>query len=167
MTWVTGRRGVDAARADCYPKGMSLAMTCSECWTTVPGGIKKCPRCGAAVTGAAPSMLGLFKSYPWLAVVLGLSAMVTLWAATRRAPAPPPAPAPAAFVETPPAPTPEPEPEPEPPSFPAPEPAAAPAPEPAPVRTVHSAAPPGPTSGRMNEDGTFEPNGELMNPPGR
>lgn len=131
-------------------------MTCSECWTTVPAGTKKCTRCGAKITGARPSFLGLVKNYPWLIVVLGLSLVVTLWAATRRAPVPvavdiPPA------VEPEPAPTPEPEPEAAPAAVPvaAPEPEAAPAPA-APARSTEDLPPPPPSSAaRPNPDGTW------------
>jgi len=71
---------------------MATAMTCSQCWTTVPSGKAVCPRCGAKVTGAPPSFTGLLKSYPWLAVLLTVSLLLTVWAATRRPPAPVPIP---------------------------------------------------------------------------
>lgn len=44
---------------------------------------------------APPSVIGLLKAYPWLGVLIALSIVVTLWAATRSAP-PPPAPIPPA-----------------------------------------------------------------------
>ena len=145
-----------------------MSMTCSQCWTTVPKGVSICPRCGAKVTGEAPSFAGLLKSYPWVIVVLALSVMVTLWAATRRPP-PPPEPIPPAVEPVTAAPAAEPEPDSTPLPLPlpvaeAPAPAAAPAPAPPPPSNM---APPGPTSGRMLEDGTFEPNSGSALPPGR
>lgn len=54
---------------------------------------------------APPSSFGdILKAYPWLGVLLALSLIVTLWAATRRAPPPepiPPAIEPAAEVPAP------------------------------------------------------------------
>lgn len=144
-------------------------MTCSECWTTIPGGMKKCPRCGAAATGAPPSFAGLLKSYPWLGVLLAMSFFVTVWAATRRAPAPvvvdiPPA------VEPEPAPTPEPEAEPAAlpmPEVPAPaaEPAAVAAPE-MPVFQNPEAGGPAPRPGSVRQpDGSFKADvGALRRP---
>lgn len=73
-----------------------MTMTCSQCWTSVPAGRDLCPRCGAKVTGAPPSLAGLAKNYPWVVVVLVLSGLLTLWLLTRRAP-PPPEPIPEAI----------------------------------------------------------------------
>ena len=144
--------GLDERGGDCYP----YVMTCSECWTTVPAGTKKCPRCGAKITGARPSFLGLAKNYPWLIVVLALSLVVTLWAATRRAPVP-------VAVDIPPAvepeiPAPTPEPDPEPPVLPvavepAPAPVSQPAPEP--IRGSAEAPPPPSAPANQNPDGTW------------
>ncbi|MDP3542936.1 MAG: hypothetical protein Q8T11_10780 [Elusimicrobiota bacterium] len=77
---------------------------------------------------APPSLVGLLKAYPWLGVLLALSLIVTLWAATRRAP-PPPEPIPPAIEPAADAQAPEAEVEPEPTVWPdspppAPEPAA-------------------------------------------
>lgn len=104
---------------------------------------------------APPSFIGLLKAYPWLGVLLVLSLIVTVWAATRRAPPPPePVPAAAPAVE---APAPATEPEPEPTAWPeaAPHPEAAPA---APVaRPVAQEAPPPPsTEVTPNADGTWQ-----------
>jgi hypothetical protein len=139
-------------------------MTCSQCWTSAPAGAKTCPRCGAAITGAPPSFKGLFKAYPWLAAVLALSVLVTLWAATRRPPPPPEPIAPAAEpVAESPAPAPEAESEPEPAVAPAPESEAAHAP----AAVLPTGVPSGPPAGKQREDGTWEPGpGAPMKPSG-
>ena len=130
------------------------AITCSECWTTIPSGTPKCPRCGAKATGAPPSVVGLLKSYPWLIVVLSLSALVTLWAATRRAPVPvqvviPPA------EEQPAAQAPKPEPEADVPMPPPQAPAPETAPAPAPVQRSADAPSPPSAPTQQNPDGTW------------
>ncbi len=110
------------------------------------------------MTGARPSFLGLLKTYPWLIVVLALSAMVTVWAVTRRAPVPVPIPPAAAPVAEAPAPAPEPEEVP----FPFPTPAPVPAPAPAP-KTVSAPEVPAsnPTSGQF---GPIVPTSEQFKP---
>lgn len=136
-----------------------MNMTCSECWATVATGLVKCPRCGAKMTGARPSVLGLLKAYPWLIVLLALSVMVTLWAATRRAPVPEPIPPAVEPVAE--APAPQTEPEPAAPlfAFPVSEPAPAPASpaEPTPsVPPAQATGPEAPSSGAQRPDGTWE-----------
>lgn len=136
-------------------------MTCSQCWSAVPAKQTVCPRCGAKVTGAPPSFLGLVKSYPWLVVVLALSAMVTLWAATRRAPSPPPPIPPA--VEPVAAPSTEPVFTPGPELVPVPMPVAEPEPvaeaaAPEPVKNAGNKSPPPPppsSSAYLQPDGTW------------
>jgi hypothetical protein len=56
------------------------------------------------------AVVALLKEYPWLIVVLALSAIITVWAATRRAP-PAPEPVPPAVEPAVAVPAPEPEPE--------------------------------------------------------
>lgn len=134
-----------------------MNMTCSECWAAVAEGLQKCPRCGAKMTGARPSFLGLLKAYPWLIVLLALSVMVTLWAATRRAPVPEPIPPAVEPVAAAPEPAPEPAAEPFP--FPVPEPAPAPASSvepPPPARPAQATGPEAPSSGAQRPDGTWE-----------
>lgn len=135
---------------------MAVGKTCSECWTSAAPGKTHCPRCGAKLTGATPSVTGLFKSYPWLGVLLGLSLIATLWAATRRPPQPVPVP-PSVEAVADPAPVPEPEPEqplaPPPLTVPAPVEAA---PAPAPMRRGSDDPPPPPsTENHQNPDGTW------------
>lgn len=132
------------------------AMTCSQCWSSIPARSEKCPRCGANVTGTPPSFTGLFKAYPWLGVVLALSVLTTLWIATRRPP-PPPEPIPPAVepVTVAPAPAPEPEPETVFVHAPAPEPEPE-APAPAAVRKTEEEPPPPPSaSAVIQPDGTW------------
>jgi hypothetical protein len=134
-------------------------MTCSQCWSTIPARSEKCPRCGAKVTGAPPSFLGLLKAYPWLGVVLALSVLVTLWAATRRAPVPeviPPAVEPVADA---PAPAPEPEPDAMPVVAPFVE------PEPAPIPVVKQTGQADPMT--QSPDGAWKGGPALPTPPGR
>ena len=131
-------------------------MTCSECWTSAPAGAKTCPRCGAKLTGAPPSFSGLLKAYPWLAALLAASLMVTVWAATRRAPPPPEPIAPAVEPVTA-APVPAPEPETISMPTPMPEPEPAP-PAPAPVQRAaqEDQPPPPPSSEAVQQlDGTW------------
>ncbi len=133
-------------------------MTCSQCWATVPKGTTTCPHCRAKITGAPPSLSGLMKSRPWIAVLLSLSLFVTLWAATRR-PAPPKAEV-IPPAEEPVAPPPAPEAESEtvvaPPVFPAPEPESAPVAAPMPERQVSPAGPNASPVGALRPDGTWE-----------
>ena len=92
------------------------------------------PKAPVKVPTLPEFLLEALKGRPWLIGLLAASALVTVWAATRRAPPPPP-PIPAAVEPVAAAPAP-PEPEPEtqlaapafPPSEPAPAPAAAEAP---------------------------------------
>lgn len=131
-------------------------MICSECWASAAQGAQKCPRCGAKLTGAPPSLRGLLKAYPWVVVLLTLSVLVTLWAATRRASAPEPIPD---AVEPPAAEIPEPTPVPEPqaPPMPIPEAVPEPAPEPAPPAVPTRGADSGaPSIGPQRSDGTWE-----------
>lgn len=131
----------------------------------MPAKVVKCPACGAKVTGAQPSIKGLIKARPWIGVLLAASASLTLWALTRRAPAPPPV---SAAIE--PAVEPVAPPEPEQTSEPAAPVFIQPPPEPQPEAAappMNENVPPPPASGRMREDGTFEPNGNSGPIPGR
>ena len=111
-----------------------------------------------------PPAIAFVKENPGLAALLVLSAAISLWAATRRAPKPEvipdviePAvesPAPAVEAETP-APAPF--------VFPAQEPE--PAPRAAPIQALSVEAPPPPVAGHRREDGTFESTGAGV--PGR
>lgn len=111
---------------------------------------------------APPSFIGLLKAYPWLGVLLALSLIVTVWAATRRAPPPPePVPAAAPAVEAPAA---APEADPEPTVWPdMPPPAAtvpAPAAPPARAASTEESPPPPPSSeAQLQPDGTWRTEG--------
>lgn len=137
-----------------------MPMTCSQCWATVPAGRDVCPRCGAKATGAPPSLAGLAKNYPWVVVVLVLSASFTLWILTRRPP--PPEPIPAA-VEPEPVAQPVAETVQEPPAFP---PVPAPVPAPAPAPDEQAVAAPD-ESFTQTEDGAWQGGAPLARPPGR
>lgn len=130
-----------------------MARSCSECWSDLPRNEDKCVRCGAKYTGAPVSVGGLFRSYPWLGVLVAGSFLLTVYALTRRPPSPAEEEIPAAIepVAAEPAPAEDaPAPEPAPFVFPPP---AAEAPAAAPAAPMPTGT--GPAVGAVRADGTW------------
>lgn len=132
-------------------------MVCPQCRASISDGHAKCPKCGTDFRTPWEELFDYLKKNPWLIALLACSAVLTMWAATRRAPVAEPVAIPAAApaVE---APSPEPQQDEAPlPFHPVVHAPVAPAPEPPPrVIPVGEAGPQMPPAGAEREDGTWE-----------
>jgi hypothetical protein len=84
-------------------------MLCPFCRASLKQGAKFCAHCKGQVRPDEHPALEMFRQYPWLAPLLAFSMGMTIWAATRRAPADEPIPPAAAPVEAEPAPASDPD----------------------------------------------------------